>query len=173
MKSPPADAEHIPHFEPERVVEAAAAVIKLVEDTDHVSFVEIERIVPGFTGRPGEECYKFGAPKKKGGCQVYWIMSLFGWQVFDVARKRLALAPCSALVYLIDGAHLAVDRPDEFCPAMLRPGRTTNFVTADGHNTYVPDRHWARLRRALGKEAAAEGCAKAKAFVASLNVASA
>ena len=147
---------------------AVAAIIALVEKRDYVTFVEIGNAVPGFNRRRGEEGFMVGLHKSEGGMRVYWLMSDFGSEVFDAVKSKVAMMPAHPLTYVADGGWPQLKPPDEFFPVVLRPVRTTNFIAGDGSNIAVPADQWPTLRRSLGKEAAATGRAKAKAFVAAL-----
>jgi hypothetical protein len=145
---------------------AAAKLVKLVEQMDGVSFVEVEREIPGFGPQKNdEEAVKLGVPNDKGGLEVYWIMSSFGCEVFETARLRLAMKPCPSLIYMIDGATLRLEPPDPFAPVVLRPAWATNFVAPNGFNIHVPYDQWPRLSRAVGKDAIAAGRRAAEAFI--------
>jgi hypothetical protein len=149
--------------------EAVATIVALVEERDHVTFVEIGRAVPGFNYQRGTHGHVVGQDKPKGcGLMVYWLMSDFGLDVYQAIKSKVAFAPTSIIVYLVDGGVPKLKPPDEFVPMVLRPVRATTFIAADGSNVAVPSEHWPRLRRWLGKDAVAAGRAKAKAFVAAL-----
>jgi hypothetical protein len=125
----------------------AKAIEDLVARRDHVSFAELDRMVPGFAPIKSDE-HKIvlsvaGHP--------VWSMSEDGdaalWLLLD--QRRICLTPSTPLVYLCDGAML---RDDKWRPMVLRPGREANFISESGMPLHVSKQGVAIFRRGIARD---------------------
>lgn len=134
---------------PGPVATMAETIAAVVEARDHVSFAELDRLVPGFAS-PSE------------GVEVtltidnrpVWVVSVAGnaalTRLFE--ERRVCVKVCSAwggfLVYSADGAAL---HANNWLPVVLRPGREANFLTAGGLPLHVPKESVASARRDIAR----------------------
>lgn len=110
-------------------------ILELVRSRDHVSFAELNRLIPGFSG--GETSLLLTG---KENIVVWANMTDDGYNAVSelLTGKLVHLSPASFLVYLADGICLTLPivkqvrnykRP-HWAPCVLRPGPAPKYRTA-------------------------------------------
>ena len=88
----------------------ADEIFETVRVRRHVSFVELERMIPGFNGEDPHRCFCFSEHPSL----VIWLnLSDEALAALEELRKakKVFLNPCSYLVYLVDGKTLSLPIP--------------------------------------------------------------
>ena len=128
--------------------EAIKKAVALIHRKDYVSFVELTREIPEMAATQTDrvQIVYESLPKKAGVC-VIWEVSRFGADVYDRLKSHVSLKVTDALPYLIDGATIYVEPPDEITYILFRPKWFATIIAMDGSYVHLSDDQLKDLRK--------------------------